>query len=247
MTGIRTGPVPEGQGPPGAPPRSPWRRRDPRAGLTLVELLIALAIFAVILVLLLSSFTGAERTRALLSDRSRGFRQIRLCLDRIGTELSNALAADWIPATAFTCSADTFSGRPASTLSFTAFALPGDGGPRPQGDIVKVRYSARVGSDGTSIELYREVSDLPLIENRIAPRETRIADRLLGFKVEMDKGNGWTTEWPAEGGKKSALPRRVAFVLTDALGREFRRVVTLPLAGRESAILLSGKRNPEQK
>jgi len=62
-------------------------------GFTLVELLLALAILSVILLLLLSAFTGAARTREALTERSRAFRQIRIAFDRIGTDLQGAFSS----------------------------------------------------------------------------------------------------------------------------------------------------------
>ena len=57
-------------------------RRPPvlRGGFTLLEILLALSVLSVILLLLLSAFTGAARVRETLSARSRGFRQVRLVL-----------------------------------------------------------------------------------------------------------------------------------------------------------------------
>ncbi len=217
-----------------------------RRGFTLVELLLAFAIFAAILVLLLSAFTGAERARGILSDRSRGFRQIRAGADRIGTDLSGAFAYGAIEGSALTVRADTFSGKDASTLVLTAFTLPEPGGPRPATDIVKVKYSARLSQDGAFLDLYREQSDLPLIENRIPTREVRLAERLLGFKVEAWDGAAWVKEWPASGNTKIALPSKVAFVLTDAAGKEYRRVIPVVLKGQEPTILFSGKRPAQQ-
>ena len=216
-----------------------------RRGFTLVEVLLAFAIFAVVLVLLLASFTGAQRARDILSDRSRGYRQIRAGLDRIGTDLAGALAWIKVEGTGLTIRTDTFSGKDASTLVLTAFTLPEPGGPRPATDIVKVKYSARVAPDGSFLDLYREQSDLPLIENRIPTREVRIAERLTGFKVEAWDGTAWVKEWPPSGGTKTALPKRVAFVLTDAAGTEYRRVIPLVLAGQESTILFSGQRSTQ--
>lgn len=216
-----------------------------RRGFTLLEVLIAFAIFAVIAVLLLSAFTGTNRAREILSERSRDSRQIRMSLDRIGTDLQGAFASDRIEATALSCHEDTFSGKPASTLVFTAFVLPEPGGPRPSGDIVKLRYFPKLGREGNFIELYREESFLPLIDNRIPTREVRMAERLLGFRVEVFDGNAWTKEWPAGGGKKTALPAKVAFVLTASTGEEYRRVVSLALAGREVDMPYSGKRREE--
>ncbi len=213
-----------------------------RGGFTLVEVLLAFAIFATVLLVLLGAFAGAERARDILSDRSRGFRQVRAALDRIGTDLSGAFAADSIQGTALTVRTDDFSGKTASTLVFTAFTIPEPGEVRPASDIVKVKYSARVAADGSVLDLYREQADLPLIENRIATREVRIAEGLSAFRVEAWDGQAWVKEWPTGGRKATALPPKVAFVLADAAGKEFRRVVPVALAGQEATIVQSGKR-----
>jgi len=213
-----------------------------RRGFTLLEVLLTLAIFSVIVVLLLSSFQGTNRAREILSDRSRDYRQLRMSIDRIGTELAGAFSSDTIEETALTCHEDTFSGKPAATMVFTAFVLPQSSGPRPSDDIVKLKYFPKLSRDGRFIELYREESFLPLIENRIPTQEVRMADRLLGFRVECFDGNTWSKEWPTGGRKKSALPEKVAFILTSSSGEEYRRVVVLHLAGMETQIPYSGKR-----
>ncbi len=212
-----------------------------RRGFTLVEVLLTLAIFSVILVVLLSSFTGTERVREILTGRSRDFRQIRMAIDTIGADLAGAFSSDRIESTAFSCREDTFSGKPAATLVFTAFTLPEAESPRPSGDIVKRKFFTKLSRDGRFLELYREESSLPLIENRIPTREVKMADHLLGFRVEAEAVGTWSKEWPAGGGK-SMLPAKVAFTLTSSTGEEYRRVVTLHLAGEEAAVPYSGKR-----
>jgi type II secretion system protein J len=215
---------------------------DGRRGFTLLEVLLTMAIFSVILVLLLSAFKGTELTREILSNRSRSFRQIRMAIDRIGTDLVGAFSSDGNEATALFYQEDTFSGKPAATLVFTAFVLPVSGGLRPAGDIVKLKYYPKLSRDGEFLELYREESALPLIENKIPTREVRLADRLLGFRVEFFQGGAWKKEWPPKGGKETALPGKVAFVLTSSTGEEYRRVVSLPLSGGSASVPYSGKR-----
>lgn len=213
-----------------------------RRGFTLLEILIALAIFCVIAVLLLSAFTGVEHARDVLSDRGREFRQIRMTIDLLGTDLEGALASTGIPSTALAYHEDTFSGMPAATLVFTAFVLPESGGPRPPSDIVKIRYFPKLSPDGRFLELYREEASLPLIENKIPLRQVLLAKRLKGFRAEFYDGTTWTKEWPAAGKSATALPADVAFILTSSSGQEYRRVVPLHLAGQEAQILYSGKR-----
>jgi prepilin-type N-terminal cleavage/methylation domain-containing protein len=212
-------------------------------GFTLVEILLALAILSTILVLLLSSFTGAGRGLEVLTDRSGSFRQLRITMDRMGSDLEGAFSSIGAEATAFTCRQDQFSGKPSSTLIFTAYSLPDVTGARPTADLVKIKYFPKISDDGRFIELHREQSDLPLLENKIPTSESRLASRLLGFRVELFDGTKWQKEWPPEGGgTKWALPKKVSLVVTDSLGQEFRRTILLPLAGQEASGIFSGKR-----
>jgi general secretion pathway protein J len=210
-------------------------------GFTLVEVLLALAVLSVILLLLLSAFTGAGRAREILFSRSKEFRQIRLAMDRLGTELQGAFSTPFHEESAFTSREDQFSGKPAATLAFTAFRLPEPGRERLPADIVKIRYFPRLSSDGSSLELHREQSDLPFLSNRIPPRESLVAEGLSGFRVELHDGSAWQKEWPGGRGK-SELPKKVAFVLTGPRGETFRREVPIPLAGQERELGLSGRR-----
>jgi len=219
-----------------------------RAGFTLIEILLALAILSTILTILLSAFTGAGRGLDILKERSDAFRQIRISADRIGTDLAGAFSSKSVTATAFTCRADQFSGKPASTVIFTAFALPDPTAARPSTDIIKIKYYPKVGADGKYIDLYREQSDLPLIDNKIATSESRLAKGLMGFKFEAYDGTNWTTDWPPGGGTGTGkLPAKVAFVLTDARGQEYRRSFPITLAGGEASTLFSGKREGRLK
>lgn len=215
------------------------RRRE---GFTLVEILLALAILSVILVLLLSAFTGAARTREALTGRSRDFRQVRIAFDRIGTDLQGAFSSSIRESSALTLREDTLAGKRASTLVFTAFTLPEIDTGRPPAGVVKIKYFPKVGSDGASIELHREQADLPFLENRIPLREAILAEGLMEFRVELYDGSGWHKEWPAPGKPKTALPRKAAVTMTGPRGESYRREISMPLSGRESVLTYSGRR-----
>jgi len=211
-------------------------------GFTLLEILLALSVLSVILLLLLSAFTGAARVRETLSSRSRGFRQVRLVLDRVGTDLMDAFATSAREESALTLREDQLSGMPAATLAFTAFQLPdGDSG-HPPAEIVKIRYFPRIGADGVTLDLHREQSDLPFIGNKIASRESAVADGLRGFRIELYDGTKWVKEWPTGEKSKTALPKKAAVTLVDARGETYRREVPIPLAGQEGNVTYSGRR-----
>jgi len=218
------------------------RARRHRNGFTLVEVLLALAILSVVLLLLFSAFTGAGRTREVLSEHSREFRQIRLVMDRVGTEFQGALASPYRQESAFTCREDQFSGKPAATLVFTAFRLPEADRARPPADIAKIRYFPRLSADGSTLEVHREQSDLPFLENRIPSQESLVAEGLSGFRIELYDGTQWHREWPPQGRSKFNLPKKVAIEIIGRRGETFRREVPIPLAGQEGEIIFSGRR-----
>ncbi|HEX7519615.1 MAG TPA: hypothetical protein VF325_04975, partial [Candidatus Deferrimicrobium sp.] len=208
----------------------------------LLEILLALSVLSILLLLLLSAFTGAVRVRETLSSRARGFRQIRLVLDRVGTDLMGAFAVTTRAESALTVREDQLSGMPAATLTFTAFQLSdGDSG-HPPAEIVKIRYFPRIGADGVTLELRREQSDLPFIGNQIPARESVVAEGLRGFRIELYDGTTWVKEWPAGGKVNTALPKKAAVTLVDARGDIYRREVPIPLAGQEGSVTYSGRR-----
>jgi prepilin-type N-terminal cleavage/methylation domain-containing protein len=215
---------------------------EARRGFTLVEVLLTLAVLSVVLMLLLSAFTGTGRAREVLSSRSREFRQVRLVMDRLGTELQGAIASPHREESALTCREDRFSGKPAATLVFTAFRESEGESGRPPSDVVKVRYFPRLSTDGTSLELHREQSDLPFLGSRIPSREALVAEGLQGFRVELYDGTSWHREWPPQGRPKTGLPGKLAFELTGPRGETYRREVPIPLAGQEAGLILSGHR-----
>lgn len=216
--------------------------RTRRPGFTLIEVLLTLAVLSVVLLLLLSAFTGTGRAREVLSSRAREFRQVRLVMDRVGTEIQGAIASPHREESALTCQEDQFSGKPAATLAFTALREPESESGRPPSDIVKVRYFPRLSADGKSLELHREQSDLPFLGSRIPSRDALVAEGLQGFRVELYDGTSWHREWPAGGRTKTGLPKKVAFELTGQRGEKYRREVPIPLAGQEAELILSGRR-----
>jgi type II secretion system protein J len=218
---------------------APARRSE---GFTLVEILLALAILAVVMVLLLSAFTGAVRARDVLFGRSRDFRQVRLTLDRMGTDLQDAFASSIRQDSGLSCKEDTLSGFPAATLAFTAFQLPETDGRRPPADVVKIKYYPRVGADGTTLDLYREEADLPFLANKIPVREALVAEGLRGFRVELYDGANWITQWPATGKPATTLPEKAAVTVIDGQGNTYRREIPIFLAGQEGVLTYSGRR-----
>ncbi len=69
-----------------------------------------------------------------------------------------------------------------------------------------------------------------------------MAERLKGFRVEAYDGTTWVKEWPAGGGSKTLLPKKIAITLVDERGELYRREVPIILAGQEGNVTWSGRR-----
>jgi general secretion pathway protein J len=216
--------------------------RTRRRGFTLVELLLALAIVSVILLLLLSAFTGAARTREALTERSRVFRQVRVAFDRIGTDLQGAFSSSIRESSALTLREDTLAGNPAATLVFTAFTLPEVGTGRPPASVVKIKYLPE-DRGGRRVHRAAPGAGRPPVPREPDPlREATLAEGLKGFRVELYDGNEWHKAWPAPGKAKTALPQKAAVIMTGPYGETYRREIPMPLSGRESVLTWSGRR-----
>ena len=212
-----------------------------RAGFTLIEVLLTLSILAVIMILLLSAFTGASRARSGLISRGRDTRQIMIAMERIGTELQGAFTSTKWPDSELIYREEKMVGTVAGALVFTAFQIPSIGDGYPPSSIIRVAYLSKVGEDGASIELYRRQADLPFIENQIPIREARLAEKLKGFRVEFYDGVSWQSEWPA-GRPRTSLPKRIAITIIDNRDIEYRREIPLHLSGQDS-VIQSGSRS----
>ena len=208
-------------------------RRD---GFTLVEVLLALAILATILALLLASFTGASRGLDILKERSGLFRQIRIGTDRIGTDLAGAFSSTTVSATAFTCRADQFSGKPASTLIFTAFVLPDTTAVRPSTDIVKIKYFPKVSEHGRHIHLYRSSPTCPHREQDVHERVPAGCGP-AGFPRRDVRRENWTPVG-RPGRRGAAACRRRSRSSSWTPGAGVPRTFPIPLAEASSRPLL---------
>ena len=79
--------------------------------------------------------------------------------------------------------------------------------------------------------------------NKIASRESTVAEGLRGFRIELYDGTTWVKEWPTGGRTKTAMPKKAAVTLVDASGEIYRREVPIPLAGHEGNVTWSGRRS----
>jgi general secretion pathway protein J len=206
--------------------RVPARSAAGRRGFTLVEILVALAIFAIMAAIAFRGINSALDTRKNIVDDSRKWREVALAFAMIERDLSAAAnrparSPDDLVLPAFTGNAPEVS-RANAALDFSR---TGDAGTPSR----RVAYRL----NGSTLELLA----YPSID--AAPRdEPAIFSLLPGVETMsarfLDSAGIWQVRWPALNAsnlgpkKEPPLPRAVALTVRLASGEELNRVFALP-------------------
>lgn len=168
-----------------------------RRGFTLLEVLLALTLMALVLSLIQGAYSGASRSRALSGTESREVHAATVALDRLTNELASAFTSTASPfrarATRFVA-ASGFDGW--STLTFVTRLAPLPGS-LPGGE-AEVGYLVERDGDGVPKLRRRESRDVDGdpeeggIPYEVLPHVSR-------FEVRCYDGTEWLEAWDTEG------------------------------------------------
>jgi len=197
---------------------------DRTRGFTLVELLVALAIFAILAGFAYRSLAAMLEAREALRDNARKWRDVAVFVSRLERDLASIL-----PRTGHAPSGATLS--PVSSVLSTepegeGLALTRSGSPLQEGPLAapqRVGYRLREG----------RVERLSWAALDAAPREEAVAVPLLSsvqalsFRFLDMKSGDWRLAWgPAGGGQP--VPAAVEMTVVLASGERIVRLVDLP-------------------
>jgi len=207
-----------------------FRKRRDSSGFTLLELLIAAAITAIILVILGSVFAGSLRSMGEIRDTTAQYGDLERILMLIAEDLNGTfVTTPPNPRYGFEITSDELEGRPADRLGFTTAT---QGLVEPDRGMVEVSYHLDEG------HLYRrEDVTLDGTFDDDEGTELELGQDLLAFNctcLGRSAGEGlssedWLEDWPL--GKKG-LPCVVRIELTALVGEEEKSLstaVALPL------------------
>lgn len=196
------------------------------SGFTLVEIIVAIAIFAVVSVLALSGYNELIRQREIAAGSMARVRDVQRTVTRLTQDFEQLEPRRIRNATAATTDAALLATGGSTTLAeFTR-----GGWTNPAG--VSRSTEQRVAYRLINGELYRDywtVLDRTLSSK---PAETKLLDKVQTMTLRfMDNNRQWQTVWPASisatgaSGSNADLPRAVEITLTLEDWGEIKRVV----------------------
>jgi general secretion pathway protein J len=196
-------------------------------GFTLVELLVALAIFALVSGFAYRSLNAMLESREALQKESRKWRDVALFVGRVERDLDSVLPRGALSS----------SGTPLAPVSSTldvlsegdGLALTRAGSPLQENTLAapqRVAYRLRAGA----------VERLAWGSVDAAPRQDPVATPVLpqaaglAFRFLDPKSGEWRTSWGLPGSAETRAPAAVEMTLTLASGETIVRLMDLPVS-----------------
>jgi len=213
----------------------PVARRPGRgeSGLTLLEVLVALSIAAIVAIAQAAPFRRAIAARDRAEEALEQTTSARVALARIAEELTGATARKGLRFSV----ADQTLDLPASELSFATTAAQRLGsGPRDPVEIVRYRLVPDAGRRSGRLVKEQVASVAP---DGTPPAQAVVLDRVTSFQARVlpSQGADWAPAWTGgAAGKAEDLPRAVEVEIGvdegDATPTPYRVAVTLPMGPR---------------
>lgn len=182
----------------------------PETGFTLLEVLVAMAIFAIVAYMAYGGFAAVLKQQQILEASATRLRAVQFAMRQLGNDFGqlqprpvrDELGEGWRPALL------------ADARELEAVELSRGGWPNPLGrprpSLQRVAYRLE---DGTLIRSYWPVMDR-LLEQE--PVETELVDAVSGFRLRFLDGDGeWLEQWPDPSvvPDPRLLPRAVEVIL----------------------------------
>ena len=173
-------------------------------GFTLIEMLIAVMVSALLLTTTYGIVTSVSRTRDRLSTDGEGFHLARVINERLARELRGAYYSATNAASLFSGGRDK-NGAPFLQLATTA-ATPASGG----SGIVVVRYRLAEDDEGEKVLLRDEhpLNSQPANERP----EQQLATGIENLQFRFRRGTEWQSDWRSA--EQAGLPDLVELTLT---------------------------------
>jgi len=188
---------------------------NPRRGMTLIELLVAMAIGSMIVASVFAVLASANRTQNLGEKRTDLFQSVRVSLDQMTTDLQLAVTRENDEQFTFVGTDETQDGVPMDMLEFTSISGEPLSSVLPTSELLRIQYYVDVDDQTRQIGLTRSAIPLPLPDS-IPEAEQDLSARTycpwaMGLNIAYfdPQQQDWVEEWQ----DRTDLPTAVRIVL----------------------------------
>ncbi|WP_242360629.1 type II secretion system protein GspJ [Anaeromyxobacter sp. SG17] len=210
------------------------------AGFTLVEVMIAIAITAIIGAMTVGSFRQVDRASEIVRGQAERYAAVRVALTRLSRELTMAYLSDHYDRNEYRERPTLFRGREDQVL-FATLAHERVSPDVKESDEAVVEYVLEADPDHAGEEaLFRRSKPRVDADPERGGRKDVVADRITAFRLGYwdPKRKEWVREWSTRATEhESELPERVRIELetklpdgrTEKLSTEARIAISRPL------------------
>jgi type II secretion system protein J len=204
-------------------PRSKYPNRCQPAGFTLIEILLALVMFALIAGVIFASFAavmdGVEKGR-----QSADFYRIgRSALQRMTQEISAAVWYQDDPRTGLRGEQDKTATRRRDRITFVTIPYRRFTAKVPENDLCRVSYYVTEDTHGRPA-LFRTEDCTLDDEQQEGGTILELTDLVVGLEITYYDAESEYDSWPPDSSGENALPCQVRVALTLRDGREYERM-----------------------
>ncbi len=206
-------------------------------GFTLMEVLIATAILAIVLAIVYGSFVQTKRVIGRAEGAVNELRGVRAAFNRIMWDLSMAFVSPQLPdqtdTSTFLVGRDDYAaGYPNDSIDFTSYSNRIRNKDAKESDQIEVGYYLKKSFDGGSVLMKREKKRID--KNPMSGGKSfELSEDVVGLNFRYLDEGAWLDSWDSRTKSSAAIPEAVEITIivknSNGTERSYRTITEIPL------------------